>query len=177
MTSPLFEAYGGATKLRKIIRDEIVSQLAMREVRDNYNFAIFITPASDAVIRKLRPKAKQRQHIYNYERDRAFDHWTKNVHINADRRSVALAIYDNSAKVMTINTNHHPVFVKLLIAEMTDAWPHVELRLQGGQTPFYEWQDEPSPTFVPRQPIFYDEFVTNNVTYHLGSTTYDTTSI
>lgn len=145
MKSALVNHFGGPSDLRRAMRAEIVEALQHRSQNSSKFFYLSYDGPNDHEIRALRPTAKRRVAIYRYERDRAKDWWHSHVYVEG-ANMISLAEYANGAKVMTINTNHHPILVKVLQSVMADCWPDVQVKLERGAEPRndgfrYPWGD------------------------------------
>jgi hypothetical protein len=135
------------------MRTDIVESLqAVSGNGGGNHFMVNRERATDARVRQLRPKGKRREHIYLWERDAAADLWTALVFVNAEDRQLVLAKYDNKDKILSINTKHHPILVKVLTSVIANDWPEVSIKtFEGRAEPVYSWrQREPEPRPEPQ---------------------------
>jgi hypothetical protein len=154
------------------MRTDIVESLqAVSGNGGGNHFMVNRERATDARVRQLRPKGKRREHIYLWERDAAADLWTALVFVNAEDRQLVLAKYDNKDKILSINTKHHPILVKVLTSVIANSWPEVSIKtFEGRAEPVYSWrQSEPErqqtvttfPSLYDVQTIINSRYVTS----------------
>lgn len=178
MKSTVISHYDSPKALRQSMVSEVLGPLQKGRNESSHHFIISKDGPTDHVVRQLRPFAKRRARIYNFERDRAKPWWTATIYVRACTNDVPLAEYDNGTTTMTINTDHHPILTKVFQSVLADHWPELTLKFVSDQgKPQYTWnktkQPGPAPTTLDVSSGYYATGLLDRATNVLWRTSDD----